>query len=52
MCNKKDPKGILIRAVPPKDLTEEQRRRLARVTVEMLQKRGFDCTLILPDGEA
>jgi hypothetical protein len=51
MCDKKDQNGIVIRAIPPQDLSEEQRRRLARVTVEMLRKRGFDCTLTLPEGE-
>ena len=51
MCDREDKNGIIIRAIPPQELVEEQRRRLARVTVEMLRKRGFDCTLTLPDGE-
>lgn len=40
---------IVIRAIPPKDMDEERRRRLARVIVEMLRQRGFTCELIIPD---
>jgi len=43
-----DPKDIIIRAVPPKDLPAYQRLRLARVITDMLRGREFICDLVAP----
>jgi hypothetical protein len=49
---KKGEQDIVIRAVPPRDVSEAQRLRLAQVVVDMLRNRGFLCDLVVPDEEA
>jgi uncharacterized protein YgfB (UPF0149 family) len=42
---------IVIRAIPPQDMTEAQRLKVSQVMVEMLRNRGFMCELLLPEDE-